>query len=141
MLRIALAGLAVVFALGTVTQADDKKAEGKSKLKGTWVREAEGLEIKIAFVKADEMTISVTAGDNGLKVTGSYKVEKDGTIKGTIKNVEEKGEFPSKPEKGQEFSFKFKIDGKKASLSDFEAGDDEGAKTVMEGDYEAAKPD
>jgi hypothetical protein len=141
MLRIALAGLAMVFALGTVSQADDKKTDDKAKLKGTWVREAEGLEIKIAFVKADEMTISVTAGDNSVKVINSYKVEKDGTIKGTVKDIEEKGEFPGKPPKGLEFSFKFKIDGKKATLTDFQAGDDEGAKAVVEGEYEAYKAD
>lgn len=128
--------LLLAVALGTLSLlavAEDKK---DVKLSGTWVREAEGFEMKFAF-KPETMTIGAKAGDNGVTVTAKYTVEKDGTVKGTVTDVTVKGEFPNPPKKGFEFSFVFAIDGKKAKLSDFKGEDAEGAKAVVEGEYES----
>jgi hypothetical protein len=136
MLRVACALVAVLL-VGPVGRGDDKKDDkDKAKLSGTWVREVEGFEVKFQFVKKDELTITVMTGGNGAVVKAKYEVDKDGAVKGTVTEVEEKGEFPAKPPKGLEFKFKFKIDGKKATLSDFEAKDAENAKPVVEGEYQ-----
>ncbi len=133
--------LAVAFGtIGFHAVAEDKKDEKKAaKLSGVWVREAEGFEMKFAF-KPETMTISAKSGDNGVTVAAKYTVEKDGTIKGTATEVTVKGEFPNPPKKGFEFSFQFAIDGKKAKLTDFKGEEAEGAKAVVEGEYES-KPD
>jgi hypothetical protein len=135
---------AVVFALGLGLaalsddkKADDKKAETKT-LKGTWVREAEGIKITFAF-KKDTYTATVAAGDNSVKVTCKYTIDKDGVVKSTVTDVEEKGEFPSKPPKGLEMSFKFTVDGKKAKLDDLKGEGTDAAKPAVEGEYEAMK--
>lgn len=141
MLRVACA-LVGVLVLGPAGSADDKKDDKeKSKPSGTWVRESEGFEVKFAFAKPEEMTITVMTGGNGAVVKAKYAVEKDGTIKGTVTDVEEKGEFPAKPQKGFEFSFKFKVDGKKAKLTDFTAENAENAKPIIEGEYDQKKDD
>jgi len=132
--------LLLAVALGTLSLlavAEDKKDEKKAvKLSGTWVREAEGFEMKFAF-KPETMTISAKAGDNVVTVVAKYTIEKDGTVKGTATEVTVKGEFPNPPKKGFEFSFLFAIDGKKAKLSDFKGEDAEGAKAVVECEYES----
>lgn len=141
MLRFAFAVVAV--GLASLAYADDKKDEKKDEKKvaaptGTWTRSAEGLEVSFAF-KKETLTIGVAGGGNGITVKAKYTVEKDGSIKATITDVEEKGDFPNKPAKGLEFTFKFEIDGKKAKLTDFKAEGAEAAKPVVEGDYEAKK--
>jgi hypothetical protein len=136
MLRVAC-GLVAVLVVGSALGADDKKDDkDKPKLSGTWVREVEGFEVKFQFPKADQLKVTVMTGGNGAVVTAKYETDKDGVIKATVTEVEEKGEFPAKPAKGFEFSFKFKIDGKKASLSDFDGKDAENAKPVVEGEYQ-----
>jgi hypothetical protein len=137
MLRVAF-GLVAVLLVGPVGLAYDKD---KPKLSGTWVREAEGFEVKFAFAKADELKVTIMSGGNGAVVTAKYAVDKDGAVKATVTEVEEKGEFPAKPPKGLEFSFKFKIDGKKAKLVEFAAENAENAKPVVEGEYTQKKDD
>jgi hypothetical protein len=141
MKRVAFAVVAVLF-VGPVALADGKKEDkDKPKLSGTWAREVEGFEVKFQFVKDEEMKIHVTNGANGCVVKAKYTVDKDGLVKGTVTDVEEKGEFPAKPPKGFEFEFKFKIDGKKAKLSDFKGENADGAKNIIEGDYDQKKDD
>jgi hypothetical protein len=142
MLRVAF-GLVAALLVCSATRADDKV---KSKLAGTWVREAEGFEVKFVFPKEkdgkpDEMKIVVANGGNGMTAKVKFSLDKDGVVKGTVTEVEEKGDFPSKPPKGFEFSFKFTVDGKKAKLDEFKAENAEGAKPIIEGDYELKKDD
>jgi len=141
MLRVAF-GLVAALVIGSVGLAEDKKDDKeKPKLSGTWVREVEGFEVKFQFPKAEEMKITVMNGANGAVVKCKYTLDKDGVLKGTVTDVEEKGEFPAKPAKGFEFEFKFKVDGKKAKLSDFKGENADGAKPVIEGDYDQKKDD
>src|SRR5437870_15160 len=101
-------GLALVLAFGSGTPADDKKDKDKPALSGTWVREANGLDLKFEFKDKDILEITVAAGDNGVVAICKYTVDKEGIVKGKITEVKEKGNFPGKPPKDFEFSFKWK---------------------------------
>ena len=128
MLRFTLGVL--LLAVG-VALAEDKKDEKKDapKLSGSWVRDADGTEIKFTFKDK-----TLDDGDNGMTATCDYTV-KDGVVKAKVTKVVEKGEFPAKPKEGFEFSFKVTIKDKKAKIDEF-TSDLEGAKAVVEGDYE-----
>lgn len=129
MLRFTFALLALV---AGVAVAEEKK--DAPKLAGSWVREAEGLEIKFKFAEKT-VAISVTSGGNGVTATADYTVDKDGVVKAKITKVEEKGEFPAKPAVGLEMSMKVTVKDKKATISEFKS-EHEGAKAVIEGEYE-----
>ena len=134
MLRM-LACLSVVTFAG-FGYADDKKDEKKDApaMSGKWVREAEGFSLTFGFEK-EKLTLDVTAGENGLIVICTFKMDKVGVVTAEVTDVKEKGNFPTKPEKGTKIKFKMKVDGQKATVSDFEAPDAEGAKAVIEGEY------
>lgn len=134
MLRFAAAVL--VGAVALTAAADDKKDDKKdaAKLSGIWVKEAEGFTLKFSFQKDDKAEVAVTAGENGIVISTTVKVEKD-EITLTVTDVKEKGEFPAKPKKGAELKFKLKIDDKKATLSDFKGEDADQAKAIVEGEY------
>jgi hypothetical protein len=123
--------VAAVFAT-SFAAADDKK--DAAKLSGSWVREAEGFVLKFEFLKDEKAKVHVSAGDNGIVVSATFKQEKD-DVTLTVTKVDEKGEFPAKPKVGAELKFKLKVDGKKATLSDFKADDAEQAKPIVEGEY------
>src|SRR3954464_5625132 len=101
MLRLfAVVPVLALTAVGGPAAADDKD---KVTLSGTWTREANGLDLKFDFSK-ETFKLSAFGGDNGVTITCKYTVEKDGTVKATVTKVEEKGNFPSKPPEGLEFS-------------------------------------
>src|SRR5262249_40219129 len=103
--------LTLILAVGTGTRADDQKDPKKDDApSGTWTREASGLDLKFEFTGKDTLKISVFGGENGAIITTKIEV-KDGVVKGKITDVEEKGNFPGKPPKGLEFSFKWKVKG------------------------------
>jgi len=129
-----VAVVAVGFAVAD-DKKDDKKPEAKPALKGSWTKEGDGHTLEVKFPKAGELVVIAVAGEVGLTVNCKYTQEKDGTIKATVKNTVEKGSFPEVPKDGATFSFKLKIDGKTAKLSDFESKDISGGKDVMEGEY------
>lgn len=127
MVRLAIAALAFgIFSAASI--AADEKPSGK------WIRSVEGIEITFDFGK-DAIIITVQAGDSTINVTNSYTKDADGTYKLKITKVDEKGNFPDKPAVGLETSFKWKVDGKKATLSDFKGVDE--AKGALEGEYAA----
>jgi hypothetical protein len=128
---LALAAIAVA---AFAASAEDKKAPALPT--GAWNREAEGVELRITFGKEDVKIIAKT-GDATMTVTCKREIDKDGVIKVTVSDVKTKGEFPAVAKEGQEMSFKFTVDGKKAKLSDFKSKDFEHAKAVLEGDYES----
>ena len=133
MLRFTLGVL--LLAVG-VALAEDQKDEKKDapKLSGNWVREADGHVIKFTF-EEKSLKIAVNVGENGMTATADYTVDKEGVLKAKVTKVEEKGEFPAKPPKGFEFSFKIAVKDKKATIDDFKS-EIEGAKGVVEGEYE-----
>ena len=134
MLRMsaALVAVAVTFAAA----AEDKK--DAPKLTGAWVREAEGgVTITLDFKAKDKLTASAKVGDATVSAECKYAVEADGTLKVTVITTSTEGVVPDLPEKLLSFELKFKIDGKTATLSDFNLGDLEKAKKIMEGEYKA----
>ena len=136
MLRLfAVVPVLALAAVGGPAAADEKAA-----LSGTWTREANGLDLKFVFEK-ETFKVSAFAGDNGVTVTCKYTVGKDGTVKATIAKVEEKGNFPSKPPEGLEFSFKWTVKGNTANLDDLKGKELEDAKPILEGDYQKKKAD
>lgn len=126
--------LLAVIAVAGFAVAEDKKAE-KPVLKGTWTKETNGIVVDVKFGKDGEVAFIASAGENGVTVNCKYTLEKDGTLKAKVTGTEEKGSFPQKPKDGTEFSFKFKIDGKSAKLTDFESKEIGDAKDAIEGEY------
>ncbi|MGL4420327.1 MAG: hypothetical protein ACRCZF_06665 [Gemmataceae bacterium] len=124
------------------TEKKDEKKADESPLIGTWVREAEGIEVRFEF-KKETAVVFVNAGGNSISCKAKYTVDKENVVKVTITDVEEKGDFPQKPAKGFEFTMKVVVDKdkKKAKMSDFTAEGAEAAKPVIEGEYEAKKSD
>ncbi len=133
MLRITL-GLFVL--LAGVALAEEKKDVKKAdaKVAGSWTRDHDGTEIKFTFKDAETLLVGAKNGDNGMTATCEYTF-KDGVVKAKVTKVEEKGEFPAKPNEGFEFSFKISVKDKKATIEEFKS-DLEGAKDVIEGEYE-----
>lgn len=136
------AAVAAVVALAVAAPADDKKKDDFP-LKGTWVREAEGMEITFKFKSKTELEVIAEAGGAG--VTLVCKCEFDGDkVKAKATEVKEKGDFPAKPPVGFEFKCVFKLDKDDkgaAKLTEFEADNADQAKAVVEGEYKKKKSD
>jgi hypothetical protein len=131
-------GAVLVAAGGSTAQdARDKKADGPA---GVWSREAGGLELKFDFTDAKKgrMKVTLLAGDNGV-VLGCKLEVKDGVVRGEIKDVEERGNFPNRPPVGLEFKFKWKATGDTAELSELQGENIDNVKPVVEGEYRRVK--
>ncbi len=135
--------LVALTALGLGTaQAEDKKDDKKpaQPISGTWVKEAEGVELAFAFKSKDQLTLQATVGANSVTVTCKYAVEK-GVVSAEVTDVKEVGDFPAKPAKGYKMKFAFKVAKDTATLSDFDADNKDEVKGVVEGEYKAKKAD
>lgn len=144
MSRWIVALLAVGFALTAPAAAfaEDKKVGKKedkkdATLSSTWTRESEGFLITLDFAKEGTLLVIVKAEDRSVTLTSSYTVDKDGTVKAKTSKVESKNDFPVAPElkDGYTFSMKVKVDGKKATVTDFDAENAADGKHVVEGTY------
>jgi hypothetical protein len=135
MFRLLAGGFALALLVAPAT-ADDKKEEKPAVT--TWLRESSGVDLKLEFGK-DTLKGYVFTGENGFIATGKMKIDKDGVAKVTITEVEEKGSFPNKPKVGLEFSFKWKVKGDTAELSDLKGDGIEDAKAIVEGEYKKKK--
>lgn len=133
MLRLFAGGFALALLLGAAA-ADDKKDDKAV----SWERESNGIDLKLDVSK-DKLVINVFQGDNGVIATCKMKVGKDGLVEAAITKVEEKGNFPAKPKVGLEFSFKWKVSGDTATLSDLKGEGLDEARAVVEGDYKKKK--
>src|SRR5262249_6948797 len=134
MLRRACAALTLL-ALAPLTPAADKPAVKKPL--GTWVREVKGCTLTWA-VQAE--TLTFTMQDEGtLKVHACYGVTPDGTLFACVTKVEKTGD--AGPDKGELFSFRFKLEKGDLVVSGLKttAGDGAEAKALVEGTYKKAK--
>jgi hypothetical protein len=125
--------LACAIALSVLTglsMAQDKKT--------TWEREANGIALTFEFGK-DTLKVTAMQGDNGTEFTCKSTTDKNGVVKATVTESIEKGSFPPTPKKGFEFSFKWKEEGDKATVSDFNWDGLEEAKGIVEGEYKKKK--
>jgi hypothetical protein len=135
MLRLLAGGFALALLLGPVAAQDKKDEKDKAVV---WERESNGVDLKFEFGK-DTMKLTAFNGENGAIVTCKTKTDKDGVVMATVTAVEEKGNFPPKPKVGFEFSFKWKADGDKATLSDLKGEGLDDAKGIIEGEYKKKK--
>ena len=136
MFRLLASGFALTLLLSAVA-ADDKKDQDKVV---SWEREQNGIDLKFDFLKEkDKLTISAFNGDNGVMVTCKMSIDKKGLVKAKITEVEEKGKFPAVPKVGLELTFKWKVEGDVATLSDLTGEGVEEAKGVLEGEYKRKK--
>jgi hypothetical protein len=140
MFRLLAATCALVLMIAFASRADaEQDPKDAPALSGTWLREANGLDLKIEFAGKDTLKIAVFGGDNGVIVTSKYTVDKDGLVKAKITDVEMKGTFPAKPPKGLEFSFQWKVKGDTATLDNIKGEGLDDARPVFEGDYQKKK--
>jgi hypothetical protein len=133
MVRTLVAGMTLALTLIT-TAADGKQAPKPAADTVSWAREAGDVNIKMEIGK-DTIKLHVYHENDGVVVTCRTTALKDGVMKAKITGVEEKGSFPAKPKEGLEFTFKWKVDGEKATLSELKGDDVEVAKPVLEGEY------
>jgi hypothetical protein len=125
MVRVLASAIALTLLAGPVA-AQDKKT--------TWERETNGVALTFEFGK-DTLKVTAMQGDNGTEFTCKTTTDKDGLVKATVTESTEKGNFPPTPKKGFEFSFKWKVEGDKANVSDFKWAGLEEAKDIVEGEY------
>ncbi|MBA4067216.1 MAG: hypothetical protein C0501_26620 [Isosphaera sp.] len=138
MSRLFAGGFALAVSAALAAAADDKTEPKEKPAVTTWEREVSGIDLKFEVGK-DTVKIFVFAGENGAIVT-SKTAEKDGVVKATVTAVEEKGNFPSKPKVGLEWSFKWAVKGDTAVLSDLKGTGLDEAKPILEGEYKQKKP-
>jgi hypothetical protein len=114
-------------------------ADEVKKPTGTWTKKAG--EITVTFtIKGDGLTVSLK-GDGKIEATADYGVSKDGVLFGRISKVTKEG-IDGGPEEGDLFSFRFKVEKDKLTISELTAAktSDE-AKKLVEGDYEKQNKD
>ena len=135
MFRLLAGGFALAL-MALVTSS----ASAQDKDVTTWVRDVEGFELLFKVGK-DTGTFVATAGDNSLTVKGKLTPVKDkkDMVTFEVTEVTEKGEFPTKPKKGDKFSFKWVVKDDKATISDIEGDLADEAKPVVAGDYKKKK--
>ena len=136
-LLTALLAVALLSTFGSIRAEDKKEAkDDKAKPTGVWAKDIDGMKLTFDFSKPDALILTAGSADNALILTGKYTVEKDGLVKVTTTKTEIKGEFPVQPKEGFLFEFKVKIDGKKATISNYDASEDaDGARAAVEGEY------
>jgi hypothetical protein len=135
MVRLTALAYGLALILGSATAQDKKDAPATTK----WERESNGVILIFEFGK-DTLKVDAAQGENGAVFTCKTTTDKDGVVKATVTESTEKGNFPPTPKKGFEFSFKWKADGDKATLSDFKwEGADDAAREVVEGEYKKKK--
>jgi hypothetical protein len=131
--------VAVVLVAAGGSPAQDGK-EKKAGPSGVWTREAGGLELKFDFADAKKGTFKahVSSNADGVVATCKYEV-RDGVVKAEVTAVEEKGNFPSRPPVGYEFSFKWEPKGDTAELSGLKGDNIDNIKPAVEGTWTRVK--
>lgn len=131
-LACGVAALLAPFAL-----ADDAKDKPKSPT-GTW-KKADG-ELVLEFVDKETLKIQPHGGKADITIACSYTAGKDGVLKVKITGHEAKDEIKKKLKEvapvDTELSFKWLVDGDKATLDDVEGKNADGLKTHLEGKFE-----
>jgi hypothetical protein len=135
MARWVTAALALTLACAAPAAA---AADAKKPL-GTWTKSEGGTTITFN-IKADGMSIVLKGeGDQKIEVEADYGLSKDGVLFARISKLTKTG-IDGGPDEGDLFSFRFKLDKDKLTISDLSAPktSDE-AKKLVEGDFEKSK--
>jgi hypothetical protein len=137
MLRSSAAAVLAVLVFVPMGLTEDK-AEVKKPL-GTWVREAGNNKVAFTF-EADTLTCVVTGGGGEVvTVQAAYSVTED-TLFGVVTKVEEKGGARNAPEKGDLFSFHFKVEKDMLTLDKMKTTIERPeSKQLVQGEYRKGK--
>jgi hypothetical protein len=135
MVRMFAGLFALTTLIGSVV-ADDKK-DPQDKTAEIWEGGSNGVDLKFEVGK-DTLKVVASMGCNGVNFTCKKSVDKDGVVMAEVTTVEVKGMFPA-PEKGLKFTFKWKVDGDTATLSDLKGKGIEEYSNVIEGKYTKKK--
>ncbi len=146
MIRSLVAGFVLagfVFAGSGVAAPVQDKKEPQDDPKGqeaavVWEREAEGVVLLLEFTP-EALTVTAMLGENGFAARCKVTTGKDGQLKAKVVSVKEIGNPPAQPSVGDEFRFRWKVNGDTARLSDLEGENVEDAKSVVEGEYKKKK--
>jgi hypothetical protein len=134
MVRLSTATFLAALVLVPAIPAADKKAPDKPV--GTWSRKLPNDVVITLALEAEKFRVDVTT-DSGasIKLAGSYGVAEDGTLFGIISTVDKKG-LDAGPDKGELFSFRFKLDKGTLTISDYKASTDRPeVKELIEGEF------
>ncbi|HBI42249.1 MAG TPA: hypothetical protein DDY78_05240 [Planctomycetales bacterium] len=140
MFRCATAALLVVLASVPFVPAADKpaKAEKTNKPIGIWSHTVN--EFTATFtIKPHGLTFEVAKSDaESLTVHAAYGVTEDGVLFGVITKIDKKGTDEG-PEKGDLFSFGYKVDGETITVSDLNGSKppSDQARQLIQGEYKA----
>ena len=137
MYRCATAAVLVVLSAVLVAPAAEKADKAK-KPTGAWTRTVNDIVITFTF-QEDTLQVQVTKSDDTVTANAAYSVTDEGVVFGVITKVEKKG--GDGPEKGDLFSFQYKIDKDVLTLSDLSSKGGADAAQVLQGEYKAKKKD
>jgi hypothetical protein len=132
-----LRSAALILALAVVPSfaADKPSEKATAKPVGTWTREVSGHTLSWTFNDDNTFKLKVKLENgNDAEAEGSYGVTKDGTVFAIMTKA--KSSVEGGPEKGDLFSFNFKISGKELTVGDA-AGTkiNDQARGLVEGTY------
>jgi len=129
---------ALMLTFATVVVAEDAAVVAP---KGAFTKTAGDFEITWTFKKDKQLgfTMTNTGSKDALKITADYTITKEGKVEMTVAKAETVGDFPVSPPKGTKYGFTVAMKDKKLVLSDLTGEEVEGAKDVVEGEYEPAK--
>ena len=138
MFRCTTAALLTVVASTAFAPAADKPAtaEKTNKPTGTWTRTFNEFTVTFKF-EAHKMVVEVAKSDaESLTVHAAYSVTDDGVLFGYTTKVEKKGTDEG-PEKGDLFSFAYKIEGDSLTVSDLNGSKppSDPARQLIQGEY------
>jgi hypothetical protein len=125
--------------LGLACAVPAAAADEAKKPLGTWTKKEGDATITFA-IKADGMSVVLKGeGDRKIEVEADYGLSKDGVLFARVSKITRTG-IEGGPDEGELFSFRFKLDKDKLTISDLSAPktSDE-AKKLVEGDYEKEK--
>ena len=139
MYRCATATLLVVLAFVSFVPAADKPATSEKKTNkpiGTWTHTVN--EFTVTFtIKPHGLTVQVAKSEaESLTVDTAYGVTEDGVLFGYTTKVDKKGTDEG-PEKGDLFSFAYKVDGETLTISDLNGSKppSDPARQLIQGEY------
>lgn len=133
MVRMILATLVLSFFTFGLIAADNAEKKAPT-LKGTWVKKGDGFTMKFIFKDKKTMVVDVQAGDNTMILNCDYTVDKAGMVKAAVTKVKSSGEIHV-PD-NYKFSFTIKVEGKNATISNFDASNKDEAAAIVEGEYQ-----
>jgi hypothetical protein len=131
--------IVILLTAAAFTPAADKPAapEKTNKPAGTWTHTVNEFTVTFKFEAHNKLAIQVAKNDaESVSVETAYGVTDDGVLFGYTTNVEKKGTEEG-PEKGDLYSFAYKIDRETLTVSDLNGSKppNDAARQLIQGEY------